>query len=73
MSGGNRILRKYFKLRILPPLKKTDVLERPEIGVKLRNKLCALLTSPATNVTDLVANILFILCKENGMYFMEEN
>ena len=31
----------------------------------MRNKLCRLLTSPVTDVKDLVADFLFILCKEN--------
>ena len=65
MVSTNRYIRKYLKIRILPPLKKKDVTARPEVGDKLRNKLCALLTSPAAN-TDLVASLLFILCKESG-------
>lgn len=66
MASKNAIIRKYLKLRILPPLKKTDVLERPEVGPTLRNRLCALMTSPAGRVTELVCNFLFVLVKENG-------
>ena len=29
-------------------------------------RLCKLLTSPVTEIKDLVAHFLFILCKENG-------
>ncbi|KAF5304585.1 hypothetical protein FQA39_LY09636 [Lamprigera yunnana] len=60
--NGSRIIRKYLRLRILPPLR--DVHQRPEQGDTLRNNLCRLLTS-VTSVKDLVADLLFILCKEN--------
>ncbi|XP_021955433.1 synembryn-A [Folsomia candida] len=64
MSIGHRAIRKYLKKRILPPLKRKDVENLPEEGKTIRNKLVALLTSPITHITDLVANLLFILCKE---------
>jgi len=60
---NHRLLRKYLRWRILPPLR--DVHTRPEEGHTLRNKLCRLLTSPVTNVRDLVAELLFVLCKES--------
>lgn len=60
---SERIIRKYVRLQILPPLK--DVMKRPEEGTTLRAKLCKLLTSPLTELRDLVAELLFILCKEN--------
>ncbi|XP_046665124.1 synembryn-A [Homalodisca vitripennis] len=60
---NHRLLRKYLRWRILPPLR--DVHTRPEEGTTLRNKLCRLLTSPVTNVRDLVAELLFVLCKES--------
>ena len=41
-------------------------MHRPEEGTTLRAKLCKLLTSPVVEVRDLVAEFLFILCKENG-------
>ncbi|XP_039295364.1 synembryn-A [Nilaparvata lugens] len=56
-------LRKYVRAQVLPPLR--DVTTRPEQGDKLRNKLCRLLTCPVTNVRDLVAELLFVLCKES--------
>ncbi|EFN85529.1 synembryn isoform X2 [Harpegnathos saltator] len=60
---SERIIRKYVRLQILPPLK--DVMNRPEEGTTLRAKLCKLLTSPLIELRDLVAELLFILCKEN--------
>ncbi|XP_050676982.1 synembryn-A [Leptidea sinapis] len=54
--------RKYFRQIVLPPLR--DVHSPPEKGNTLRNQLCRLLTSPITSVRDLVAEFLFILCKE---------
>lgn len=58
-----RLIRKYTRTQILPPLK--DVMHRPEEGTTLRARLCKLLTSPVTEIRDLVADFLFILCKEN--------
>uniref|UniRef100_T1JDW5 LysM domain-containing protein n=1 Tax=Strigamia maritima TaxID=126957 RepID=T1JDW5_STRMM len=58
-----RTIRKFLRLRVLPPLR--DVYNRPEQGETLRNKLCRLLTSPITAVKLLVADFLFILCKES--------
>ena len=31
-------------------------------------RLCKLFTNPITEVKDLAADFLFVLCKENGMY-----
>lgn len=56
--------RRYIRTQILPPLR--DVRNRPEVGTHLRNHLCRLLTTPNTQVRDLVADLLFVLCKENG-------
>jgi len=63
MAKAHSIIRKYLRLQILPPLK--DVMQRPEEGTTLRNKLVKLMTSPNTSIKDLVAEFLFILCKEN--------
>lgn len=65
---NHRILRKYLRLQILPPLKDTH--HRPEDGSAVRNQLCRLLTSPNSPIKDLVAELLFILCKENGQFYM---
>ncbi|CAK9818055.1 ric8a [Anthophora quadrimaculata] len=63
MVKAERLIRKYTRLQILPPL--IDVMHRPEEGTTMRAKLCQLLTSPLTELRDLVAEFLFILCKEN--------
>lgn len=57
------VQRRYVRTVVLPPLR--DVQQRPEVGDELRNQLCRLLTSPATDVRDLAAELLFVLCKEN--------
>ncbi|XP_034250142.1 synembryn-A [Thrips palmi] len=62
-ARNHRILRKFLRLQILPPLKDTH--RRPEEGNTIRNRLCKFLTSPYTQIKDLVAELLFILCKEN--------
>lgn len=59
----NAIQRRYLKQNVLPPTR--DFKTRPEIGDHLGNRLIKLLTTPATNVRDLVADFLFVLCKEN--------
>lgn len=62
----NSLQRRYIRAQVLPPLK--DVHSRPEVGSTLRNSLCRLLTSPCIQIRDLVAEFLFILCKENGRF-----
>lgn len=57
------VMRRYIRHVILPPLR--DVNKRPEEGTELRNYLCKLLTNPATQLADLSAELLFVLCKEN--------
>lgn len=64
---SERNIRKYLRIKILPPL--TDIYSRPEQGETLRNYLCRLLTTPITEVRDLAAELLFVLCKENGRFF----
>lgn len=59
----NSVMRRYIRTVVLPPLK--DVKRRPEEGTELRNYLCRLLTSPGLQVRDLVAELLFVICKEN--------
>ena len=65
-SSNVRIIRKFLRSRILPPLR--DVTHRPEEGGELRNKLCRLMTCTITQVEFLVAEFLFVLCKENGQF-----
>ncbi|XP_041972858.1 synembryn-A [Aricia agestis] len=61
-AKGCAAQRKYLRQTVLPPLR--DVSLPPEKGGTLRNQLCRLLTTPVTSVRDLVAEFLFILCKE---------
>jgi hypothetical protein len=49
-ARGNRIVRKYLKLEILPPLGKVTH-KRPEEGIKICNKLVKLMTSPITDLS----------------------
>lgn len=63
-ARGCRAQRKYLRQAVLPPLR--DVSRPPEQGGALRNQLCRLLTTPVTSVRDLVAEFLFVLCKEKG-------
>ena len=63
MARGKRLIRKYLKSQVLPPLK--EVHRRPEEGNSLRNKLVKLMTNPSTEVKELVADFLFVLCKES--------
>lgn len=58
------VVRRYVKNRVLPPLR-DDIKRKPEEGTTLRNRLCKLLTYPSTQISDLVAELLFVLCKEN--------
>lgn len=58
-----RPIRKYLRFKILPPLK--DVMERPEIGNTVRNKLCRLMTHSSVEVKHAAANFLYELCKKN--------
>lgn len=64
LASSNMIFRKFLRKKILPPLR--DVHNRPEQGTSLRNYHCKLLTSPITQIRDLVSEFLFTLCKENG-------
>ncbi|XP_017773214.1 PREDICTED: synembryn-A [Nicrophorus vespilloides] len=59
----DRFMRKYLRIHILPPLK--DVINRPEQGNSLRNHLCRLLTCPIKQIHQVVAELLFVICKEN--------
>ncbi|KAK0096210.1 hypothetical protein PV326_006101 [Microctonus aethiopoides] len=59
----DRLVRKYCRQKVLPPL--TDVMKRPEEGTNLKAKLCKLLVSPSMELKNLVAEFMFVLCKEN--------
>ncbi len=63
-ARNSKILRKHIRNRVLPPLR--TVMNKPEDGDEIRNKLCRLLTSVNTMLRDLVAEFIFVLCKGNG-------
>lgn len=62
-SRSNSTIRKYLRSKVLPPLR--DVMNRPEEGSTLRNRLVKLMTSPVFDLKERVADFLFVLCKEN--------
>lgn len=68
-ASKQRTVRKCLRHRVLPPLR--NVSRRPEQGEELRNKLCRLMTSTVTQVEFLVAEFLFVLCKENVSRFIK--
>ena len=49
---------------MLPPLR--DVINKPEVGDALRNKLVRLMTHIDTDVKNCSSEFLFVLCKESG-------
>ncbi|KAG5673771.1 hypothetical protein PVAND_003791 [Polypedilum vanderplanki] len=57
-------IRRFVRSKVLPPMS-CNFKKRPEEGTTLRNHLCKLLTYPSTQISDLVAELLFVLCKEN--------
>lgn len=56
----------FLCVKVLPPLR--DVMNRPEVGDALRNKLVRLMTNIDTDVKDCAAEFLFVLCKESGEF-----
>lgn len=60
---SHRIPRRYIRSVVLPPL--SNAMMRPEEGSETKNILCRLLTSVNTQVRDLVAELLFVCCKES--------
>jgi len=67
---ANRPIRKFCRIKVLPYMR-GEVRNLPEDGNSLRNKLCKLLTSPVSEVKDLCADFLFVLCKENVARFVK--
>lgn len=63
ISAGFPAVRKYFRSRVLPPL--TDVSKRPDDQDTPKGRLCRLLTCPDSTISVMVAEFIFILCKEN--------
>ncbi|XP_034541815.1 synembryn-A [Notolabrus celidotus] len=65
----HRETRKFLRSKVLPPLR--DVVNRPEVGDTLRNKLVRLMTHIDTDVKDCAAEFLFVLCKESVSRFIK--
>lgn len=65
----HRETRKFLRSRVLPPLR--DVMNKPEVGNTLRNKLVRLMTHVDTDVKDCAAEFLFVLCKESVSRFIK--
>ncbi|XP_016334563.1 synembryn-A-like [Sinocyclocheilus anshuiensis] len=63
-SRGHRDTRHYLRQQILPPLR--DVSTKPEEGNTMRNRLVRLMTHLETELKHCAADLLFVLCKENG-------
>lgn len=68
MARYNRYIRRYLKTSILPPLEAKSTrnfTQLPEEGRLLRNKLVRLMTSPISEVKEIVAELVFVICKES--------
>lgn len=65
MSKSNKLIRQYCRRKVLPPLKRIDLLRLPQQGNQLRNKLVRLMTDPNLQLKRLSAQFLFVLCKES--------
>ncbi|XP_072047578.1 chaperone Ric-8A-like [Amphiura filiformis] len=65
LSRTEPIIRRFLKEQVLPPLDAKEAASLPEEGNTLRNKLVRLMTNPSTDVKEVVADFLFILCKES--------
>ncbi|XP_062245657.1 synembryn-A [Platichthys flesus] len=68
-SRIHRETRKFLRSKVLPPLR--DVINKPEVGSALRNKLVRIMTHIDTDVKDCAAEFLFVLCKESVSRFVK--
>lgn len=60
-----KAVRRYCRMRILPPLRASDVEKPPEQGTALRNRLIRLMGQSVGDTKKLVAEFLFVLCKRS--------
>jgi len=65
ISRALRLVRKFLKSVILPPLTARDIKDKPEEGNSLKAKLVSLLTNTNGDISTMVAELLYVLCKEN--------
>jgi len=65
LARALRPVRKHLKAAILPPLQARDLVEKPEQGNSLKSRLVSLLTNTTGDISTMVAELLFVLCKEH--------
>ena len=65
MAKSNTQMRHYLRGEVLPPLKKKDLVNLPQHGDSVKNRLVKLMTDPNLQLKRLCAQFLFILCKES--------
>lgn len=65
MSKSNKIIRHYARLKVLPPLTKNDLINLPQNGLAIRNRLTKMMTDPNVQLKRLAAQFLYVLCKES--------
>ncbi|GMR48481.1 hypothetical protein PMAYCL1PPCAC_18676 [Pristionchus mayeri] len=63
-SSHSKEVRRYCRLKILPPLHAVDVERPPEIGDALRNKIVRVMHSSCAP-REAAAQFMFVLCKRN--------
>lgn len=65
MSKDVKAVRRYCRMRILPPLRAEDVQKAPDQGTTLRNRLIRLMSHSVGECKKLIAEFLFVLCKRS--------
>jgi len=65
MAKSNKQMRHFLRGEVLPPLKKKDLVNLPQHGDSVKNRLVKLMTDPNLQLKRLCAQFLFILCKES--------
>ena len=65
MCKKNKRIHSFVHLKVLPPLIKQDLMNLPQNGLSIRNRLCRLMTDPNLQLKRLSAQFVFILCKES--------
>ena len=60
MARGNRVIRKYLRQEVLPPLGRVGT-TRPEEGTLIRNGLVRLMTSPLEDIKVCLCKAVIII------------
>ncbi|GMT24898.1 hypothetical protein PFISCL1PPCAC_16195, partial [Pristionchus fissidentatus] len=63
-STLSKAVRRYCRMKIIPPLHAVDVERPPEMGDTMRNKIIRVMHSPC-NPRDLAAQFMYVLCKRS--------